>query len=110
MLPFFAPLVVWYMAPEWVEDPAYRGHGGIRRLDAIWAANFDDWAWEVQEIRDLQERVLVLAEQTGRIKISGAPIRQPIGIVASDFRNDTIGTVRTFLSWGQALEAARVSE
>jgi hypothetical protein len=65
---FYAPDVVFYFDPEWLEDAVYRGHDGMRKSEAIWVDNFDDVAWEVHEMRDLGDRVLVLAEMTGRVK------------------------------------------
>lgn len=105
LLPFLASDVVWYPAPEWPEDPLYEGHQGSRKLDALWVENFDDYGWEAHEIRDLHEVVLALAEVRGRAKASGAPFRQQQAIVASDFRDGTIGQIRFFVTWQQAREA-----
>jgi ketosteroid isomerase-like protein len=110
LLPFYPPDVVWYSVAEWLEDPIYRGHDGTRRLTATWTDNFDDWAWEVHEIRAVGTRVVALAEMTGRTKDSGVPIHQPIGIVSSDFRDGMIGQVRFFTSWPEALKAVALAE
>jgi hypothetical protein len=50
-LPFYAPDFVWDPGPEWVEDTIYRGHDGVRRLDAILLENFDGYSLELHEIR-----------------------------------------------------------
>jgi len=105
VLPLYSPDVIWYPPPEWIEDAVYRGHDGVRRLTAVWTDNFDDFAWELHEIREVQERVLVLAETTGQIKGSGDPIREAFGVVLSDFRDGTIGEVHFFNTWQQAREA-----
>ena len=104
-LPFFADDVILYPIAEWAEDPAYHGHDGVRRMIAIWTHPFEDFAWDVHEIREVDERVLVRTEMTGRINGSVAPIRERYSIVCSDFRNDTIGEVRFFQTWQEALEA-----
>jgi ketosteroid isomerase-like protein len=109
-LPLCPPGLVWYPVAEWVEDPVYRGHDGARKLAASFTENFDDWAWEVHEIRDAGDRVLVLTEMTGRIKDSGVPIRQQIGIVNSDFRDGMAHEARFFLSSQDALKAAGLAE
>ena len=96
--------VVWYPLAEWVEDPVYRGRDGVRKLLA-WLDNFDDIAWETHEIREVEDRVLTRADLTGRMKASGAPIRQEWGVVCSDFRDGMIGEFRWFRTWQQALEA-----
>jgi hypothetical protein len=111
LLVFYAADVVCYPAPGWVAEPLCRGHEGIRRLSAVWTENVDDVGLAVHEVRDMHERVLILAEFTGRAKDSGAPTRQPFGAVNSDLRDDgTVGEVRFFLSWQEALEAVGLAE
>ncbi len=109
-LPCFAPDVVAYPFPEWVEDSEYRGHDGLRALIAVWTDNFDEFEFRNAEFREAGDSVLVLGETAGRIKGSGVPIRQPLGVVYSDFRDGMIGRTRNFLTWRQALEAAGLSE
>ena len=109
-LPFFTPDVVAYPFPEWVEESEYRGHKGLRKLIAVWTDNFDEFEFHPHEIREVDDRVLVLAETAGRIKDSGVPIRQPLGQINSDFRNGLIGRIHNFLTWRQALDAAGLSE
>ena len=53
---------------------------------------------------------MILGETAGRIKDSGVPIRQPLGVVYSDFRDGRIGKSRNFLTWRQALDAVGLSE
>ena len=106
----FAPDVVLYAFPEWPGPSEYRGHDGMRTLLAEWFENFDDFGIELHEIRDAGDKVVALAETIGRIKDSGLPIRQPLGVVYWDFRNGKIGEGRNFLTWREALEAAGLSE
>ena len=70
----------------------------------------DDFELEVREVREVGDKVLVLAETVGRIKGSGVPIRQPFGAVYWDFRNGQIGEGRNFLTWREAIKAAGLSE
>src|ERR1700730_8846333 len=101
-LAFHAEDVLVYPTSEWPDDAVYRGHDGLRRLYQAWTGNFDDWSWEVQEIRDLGSRVLSLFEMKGRMKYSSsALISEPWGAVTSDFRDGTIGEVRLFRSQQQ---------
>jgi ketosteroid isomerase-like protein len=109
-LPFYAPDFVWDTGPDWIEDRLYRGHDGARRLDAIFRESFEDYALAVHEIRAIGVRVLALYEATGRIKDSGLPIRQPIGLVLSDFHDGMIGKVRSFFTWSEALEAVGLAQ
>lgn len=95
--------------PEWVEESAYRGHDGFRKMAVLYADNFDDFAIRIEEFRDLGDRVVELGEITGRIKGTGV-IRQPLGMVLSDFRDGKIGEGRNFLTRRQALEAVELRE
>ncbi len=107
---FFAPDVVAYPFPEWVEESEYRGHDGLRTLMAVWTDNFDEFEFRAWEFREVGDRVLALGEIAGRIKGSGVPIRQPLGFVYDDFRDGLIGEACYFLTWNQALEAVGLSE
>jgi ketosteroid isomerase-like protein len=109
-LPFYDPAFVWDPGPEWVEDDIYRGHEGARRLDAIFLENFENYDLELHDIRAVGADVVALYEAKGRIKGSAVPLRQPIGIVASDFRGGRIGLIRSFFSWRQALESVGLAE
>jgi ketosteroid isomerase-like protein len=109
-LVFYAPDFAWYVGPGWLEDGVYRGHEGARRVDAVFLENFDDYTLEVQEIRPVADRVLALYEATGHIRGSGAPVRQQLGLVMSDFHHGTIGEVRSFFSWKEALDYMGLAE
>jgi ketosteroid isomerase-like protein len=107
MLAFYPEDVVWHPAPGWVEDEVYRGYDGARKLTAIFTNNFEDLALEPCDIRDLDGRVLVLAEARGQSTMTGAPVRQPYAMVYSDFRAGKIGEVRFYLTWQEALDAVQ---
>lgn len=50
-LPFFTQDTVVYSIPEWPDDPEYHGHDGLRKLDRQWRENFDDFGFDVRELR-----------------------------------------------------------
>ncbi len=109
-LPYLASDSVLYPFAEWPESSEYRGRDGLRRLLAEWTENFDDFEFEIHEIRAVGDRVLLLAEMVGRIKGSGVPVRQPLGAIWWEFRDDQIGKGRFFITWREALEAAGLQE
>jgi ketosteroid isomerase-like protein len=109
-LSFFSPDFVWYPTDRWLERSAYRGHDGMRRLEAAFSENFDDFRYEVRGIRDAQDRVVALIDMIGRIKHSGAEVTQRLGFVVSGFHDGTFREVRAFPSWHEALEAVGLSE
>lgn len=104
-LRFYAPDLVWDAGPGWLEERIYRGHDGARRLDAIFAQNFEDYSLAVHEIRAVGDQVIALYEAVGRVTDTGLPLRQPVGLVLSDFKDGTIGKVRSYFSWGEARQA-----
>ncbi|HWG08680.1 MAG TPA: nuclear transport factor 2 family protein [Solirubrobacteraceae bacterium] len=109
-LPFYAPDFVWDPGPEWVEEAVYRGHDGVRRLDAIFSDNFDDYSVELREVRPVGDRVLALYEAIGRIKGSNRTIRQPVGIVVDEIRDGKIAAIRSYFTWPRALNAVGLAE
>ena len=109
-LPFFRPDAVWYPTSQWLEDSAYRGHEGIRELAAAFSHNFDGLAYAIHEVRDADERVVAHIEMTARIRNSGQPISQPLGLLVSGFRDGAFTEVRAFPSWAEALDAAGVEQ
>jgi ketosteroid isomerase-like protein len=109
-LRFFTPDCVWYTTDRWLDGSAYRGHDGIRRLAGEFSDNFDDVGFEVQEIRDADDRVAALLYMNGRIKNTAVPIRQTLGLVIAGFRNGMFAEVRAFPSWHEALKAVGLEE
>ncbi len=106
VMPFCAPDVVWHFdAEESVEDLAYRGRDGIRGAYEVWIESLDDFGWDVHEIRDLGERVLVLADITGLSRDTGVAARLSTNLLV-DVHDGLIHEVRTFIDLDRALAAA----
>jgi ketosteroid isomerase-like protein len=110
MLPFFPPDLVWHPGPGWVEDTVYTGYDGARKMSGIWASSIADLVLEPCEIREVSERVLVLAEGVGTVRDTGVPIRQPYGAVYANFDGGMIGEVWFYFSWQEALEAVGLQQ
>jgi ketosteroid isomerase-like protein len=110
LLPFFATDVVMHPFVDWPDDPVYHGYDGARKLIGAWTDNFEDWGIDVREIRAAGTRVVALTEMTGEIKGSRVPIRQPLGVVFSDFHENTAAEVHFFLTWLEALKAVGLEE
>jgi hypothetical protein len=82
----------------------------MRALDAEFSANFEGYGYEVQDLRDAEDRVVALVYMSGRIKNSGQSVSQPLGLVVEDFHDRTLGQVRAFPSWRDALKAVGLAE
>jgi len=109
-LPFFRDDVVWYPTSQWIEESAYRGHDGLRELSTAFSQNFDGLGYEVHDIREANGRVVACVEMAARIRNSGQPISQPLGLVVSGFHDGTFGEIRVFPSWAEALNAVGLEE
>lgn len=107
VLPFMAPNVVWHSFPEWPGEDRYEGYDGIRRLTLEWTENFDNYQWEVDEVIDRGDVVVVLAHHRGRSKSAGMPVNEEVGGVFTDFdEQDRASRAHFFISWEATLEAA----
>ena len=107
LLVFYAPDVVCHPAPGWVGDELCYGHDGIRMLSAVGAQGVSEPTIAVDSVRDLNERMLVLARLTGRDPVSGARVEQQFALLNSDLREDLrVGEVHFFLGWDEGLAAA----
>jgi ketosteroid isomerase-like protein len=82
----------------------------MQRLAAAFSENFDDFRYEVHDIRNAQDRVVALVDMTGRIKHSSAEVSQRRGFVISGFRDGGFREVRSFPSWSEALKAVGLEE
>jgi hypothetical protein len=97
---FYTTDAVLIAPDDWIEDVDYRGRDGVRRLNEIWAENFDEYVLKAHEFRELPGgRVLTRLDITGRIKGSSVSINQPMTAVNSDFRDGLIGSTRFFVGW-----------
>ena len=65
----------------------------MRELAAAFSDNFDEWTWEVHDVRDTQDLVVAAVTMTARIKNSDSPISQPLGLVVSELPDGAIGDI-----------------
>jgi ketosteroid isomerase-like protein len=87
------------------EGQVYRGHEGVAEAMRVWVGAWEDWKFEVQEIIDAGDRVLLIARESGRGKGSGIEIDQPNFIVFT-LRDGKIVRWQGFVHRDAALEAA----
>jgi len=107
-LPYFDEEVEWIAPPDWLYDPIYRGHEGLRRLASQWTAIFDDYQLLPQRFLPADDHLVVLITQRGRMKPSGDLIEQPIGY-NWHIRDGKTVRVKVHFSWEAALEEAGLS-
>ena len=110
-LGFLAPDVEWEhnIGLATPMEGTYRGRAQVRELwDRILEA-FEDAHFEVDEVRDIGDEVLVLGRLSTRGRGSGAAVGTPFGSV-SEVRNGLIVRQRFFMDRSKALEVVGLSE
>ena len=86
-----------------------RGHDGVRRSLARWVGEWDDFSFELRQLIDFGDDVLVEGWQRGRGKTSGVEVSEEIFSVWT-IRAGQAVRQRMFRDRAEALEAARLSE
>jgi hypothetical protein len=104
------PDALLYPFPEWPDDPVYRGRDGWRKLLAQWLETFDEIIWEIDRLIEKDGKVIALVHQHAKIKGTGVPLVQPLGVIFQGFRDGLIGEIHFFLTWDEALRAAGAEE
>jgi uncharacterized protein len=91
------------------EPVRYVGADGILEFFRDMSESWADWGFEVEEARDLDERVLIMGRQRGRGRISGIEVDSPRACVLA-VRDGTVTELRYFTEPGDALRAVDLTE
>ena len=86
-----------------------RGREQVRRITTSWVGTWDQWREEIEEMRDLGSRVLVLSVQHGRGKGSGVEVEAHWAVLYEVHRGK-ITRMAVYRERAEALEAAGLSE
>ena len=65
------PDFVWDMSAVagWPDEGEYHGQAGFERVFALWTEAYDEWTFDIEEIRSLgDDEVLVVGVQRGQLK------------------------------------------
>ena len=106
---YYAPEVEWTTTDVAIERATYRGHDGVRRFFGTLDEQFDDLRFDVEELIDAGDQVIVTIRTGGRGRASGAPVDGTWSYVCS-LRDGMIYRVRTYSERAEALEAAGLRE
>ncbi len=90
-------------------EGVYSGHDGLRRFFADFEESFEMFELRCPDVRDLGDRVLGLGTLRTIGRRSGIEQEGPVAFVSS-FRDGLYTHVKDYGEWGQALEAAGLSE
>jgi ketosteroid isomerase-like protein len=88
--------------------PVGKGPESVGAVVSSWISAFDEWSEEIEEIRDLGSRVLVLSVQRGRGKGSGVEVEADYAILY-DVDGGKITGLRMYRNPEEAVRAARLT-
>jgi ketosteroid isomerase-like protein len=86
-----------------------KGHERLMQIVTSWMTAWEEWREEIEEIRDLGSRVLVLSVQRGRGKGSGVEVEARWAVVY-ELDGGQITSMRIYGNSEEALEAAGLRE
>jgi ketosteroid isomerase-like protein len=87
----------------------FRGIEAARAYYSRWASAWEEWNWEIEEVRASGDLVITRTRVTGRGRGSGLPIDMRMGQIWW-FRDCKVVRYEAVESWEQALDAAGLSE
>jgi ketosteroid isomerase-like protein len=99
-----------YPAPDFPGPGLYVGREAIATFVREWTSTFNGLRWEVEQLTDLGDRVLVLARMIGESRTTGTAVDWPFGGVFGDFRDGMFAEARFFMDRAAALQAVGLSE
>jgi ketosteroid isomerase-like protein len=91
------------------EATVYRGHDGVREWFRTMSETFSERHIDVDEVRDLGDRLIAIGRARMRGEASGAVTESPIAYLV-DFSNAKATRVQSYLDPQEALEASGLSE
>ena len=92
-----------------LDGTVFRGPDAVARWYAALDESWEEMEGEIESVRDLDDRVLVLGRLRGRGRGSGAALDVEAGSVAH-FHDGLITRLQNFTSRAEALKAAGLSE
>jgi ketosteroid isomerase-like protein len=101
----FDERVEWHTGFVFPDATSYRGVDGVREFFRTWIGTFEDWGFEVEEVLDIGDSVVILLHQWGRGKGSGAEVELRFWQVWTFAEGKVVRCVAHFDKAG-ALEAA----
>src|SRR2546421_7756755 len=68
-----APEIEWDFsnADTWLEEPIYRGYGGLLAFFSKWIGEWDDYSFEFEETIDAGDKVVAVVRDQGTSKRAG---------------------------------------
>jgi uncharacterized protein len=91
------------------EPVSYVGTDGVLQFFRDMGEVWEDWGFEVERARDLDQHVLITGRQRGRGRVSGVEVDSPRACVV-EVRDGAVTALRYFTEPAEAFEAVGLSE
>jgi ketosteroid isomerase-like protein len=91
------------------EGRIYRGRDGVAEAIRVWGGTWEDWTWEIEELIDAGDRVLMVVRESGRGKGSRVDVVQQTFWVFR-LRDGEIVHATVLVDRAAAVEAAGLRE
>ena len=96
-------------APARPDVTGGQGREALGTLVGSWVESWEDWSEEINEVRELGDRVMVISTQRGRAKSSGIEITAQYACLY-EVRNGELSGMGMYSSADEALEAVGLRE
>jgi ketosteroid isomerase-like protein len=111
---FFDPEIEWHDLPMAPDADVHCGRDAFRRRVVAYLEAWADTIVEIEDIRAIEDRVLVLGRYSGVGRQSGVSVTGDMSLPATwtvyELRAGRILRVRQFVTQAEALEAVGLSE
>jgi ketosteroid isomerase-like protein len=92
-----------------LEDRAYRGPNAVAEMLREFDESWEDLTYEIEELCEAGDQVLVFARLRGRGRATGIPVDQRLYLVMR-FRDGLLARFRTYTDQAEALSAVGLAE
>jgi ketosteroid isomerase-like protein len=109
---FVTPDYTWDMSTApgmWPEAQQHQGVDAVQRFVNEWIETFDDWTYSVEEEIDLDQQVILVVHERGRIKGTTTEVDGRWSYL-STFDGGKVARTEVFFTKQEALKAAGLSE
>ncbi|HMD55913.1 MAG TPA: nuclear transport factor 2 family protein [Solirubrobacteraceae bacterium] len=106
---FLAPDIEWHTRADLPDSEVYRGHDAVRALFQEWTNAFEDARFDIQDVLDRGDYVVVPTVLRGRIRGSADEVAMPETHVLK-IRDGMAVELREYATLDEALEAVGLAE
>jgi ketosteroid isomerase-like protein len=108
-LQIYDPAIEWHTRADLPDSGVHRGHEGVAALAHEWVGSFEDLRFDIEDIIDRGEYVVVPMVLRGRVRGSDEEVAMPETHIAK-IRDGVLVEVREYRTLAEALKAVGLEE